>query len=1114
MNKYLILLILVTPSISYSKEDVKKTPKKHKAQRTIEFNCGAATSQAVLDINNVRTTLLNGGDMWWNLSNPKYEIPKNSGKHSLFAGSLWIGGLDDEDQLKVAAQTYRQSGNDFWPGPLNNVRLNSGGSLNDTYGATDLDICEQYDFHHVITRAEVLEFIAYSSSQNQSVDFPNYSIPPAILEYPGNRTTDNTNENAYQGPDDQVATNAFYSLETLAPFRDIDGDGRYNPLAGDYPEYNLDNTYDCQEKDLLFGDQTLWWVFNDNGGAHSASGSVAPIGLEIQAQAFAYATTTVDALDNSTFYNYTLINRSHNALNDAYFGVRVDPDLGNYQDDFVGCDVGRGLGYCYNGDDNDETAEGYGLNPPAIGVDFFRGPVADEGDGIDNDLDGIIDEIGEQIIMSKFVYFHNDVSYSGNPDIAQNFYNYLQGKWLDNRPITYGANGRDETSPLCNYMFPGDTDPSFLDPWTEQIAGNTPGDRRFLQSVGPFTFEPGAVKTITTGVVWSRAGSGGALASLEKLKLDDDYVQAIFDACFEIPCQTPDASLARFSMVTENYGLDMKYAFQFDYNFFNFNTEVVWDFDDGTTSANLMTVHYFEEPGDYLVHMTTSNDCGSSETDLEVHVPYLLNPNSILGVPIKRIEGLGSGEGTLELTDESFADIRTHFSKQIIEYKPNYGPFSVHIRDTSNVEFGDYELKVVNLDVTNFSWQIQQLSSGESYTFNNLEGVNEAYVFDDWGFDLQINQVESIGNNTANNGFNTAGKSSSTWLGHVKDEDNFFISSGSVFTHPANWIRSGTDQSANSYSGVAIDIGGLNDWEDPKEAFEGILNGMWAPYRLVAFDKTDVPFEHAASFKYGEPLEELNSIDIVYTDNQALWTRVPVIETGDFEYRGQLKTAPSVGKDGQDEVGGTTGFSWFPGYALNLEKGIRLNMMFGEASDLPDANGNDMIWNPTSTEYDGSPYDPETTVIFGGRHYVYVCSSEYAGENEEDHPQYTRLTNMSSNVNKIRVYREVLWVSIPLLAEGATLLDEEVKMKIRVFKPFNTYAFEIEQNDGLPLYQFSINVDYSSLNAPEMETSKTKKLVKIVNFIGQEVLLDNINIDMPYIEIYDDGSAIKKFKID
>ena len=70
-----------------------------------------------------------------------------------------------------------------------------------------------------------------------------------------------------------------------------------------------------------------------------------------------------------------------------------------------------GLGYCYNGDDNDEGSQGvsagYGENPPAIGVDFFRGPLADANDGIDNDRDGEFDEEGEQIIMSKFVYYNN-----------------------------------------------------------------------------------------------------------------------------------------------------------------------------------------------------------------------------------------------------------------------------------------------------------------------------------------------------------------------------------------------------------------------------------------------------------------------------------------------------------------------------------------------------------------------------------------------------------------------------------------------------------------------------------------------------------------------------------
>ena len=33
---------------------------------------------------------------------------------------------------------------------------------------------------------------------------------------------------------------------------------------------------------------------------------------------------------------------------------------------------------------------------------------------------------------------------------------------------------------------------------------------------------------------------------------------------------------------------------------------------------------------------------------------------------------------------------------------------------------------------------------------------------------------------------------------------------------------------------------------------------------------------------------------------------------------------------------------WFPGYAIDLEKGIRLNMMFGESSDHPEHNGDDM----------------------------------------------------------------------------------------------------------------------------------------------------------------------------
>ena len=55
---------------------------------------------------------------------------------------------------------------------------------------------------------------------------------------------------------------------------------------------------DCTANDYLFGDQSIWWVFNDAGNYHGETGGTA-IGLEIQAQAFAYKTN--DELSDMTF---------------------------------------------------------------------------------------------------------------------------------------------------------------------------------------------------------------------------------------------------------------------------------------------------------------------------------------------------------------------------------------------------------------------------------------------------------------------------------------------------------------------------------------------------------------------------------------------------------------------------------------------------------------------------------------------------------------------------------------------------------------------------------------------------------------------------------------------
>ncbi len=178
MTRLLLMALLFAPTLLWSQ--IPLTP------------CTPPVGRATLDINNGRTTILNGADKWWDLNTGKYEVPKGSTKNAILAGALWLGAVDDGGQLKVAAQTYRQGGNDFWPGPLDY-----------TDGTTFDTRCDTYDDIYEIKRHEIE---AYVRALNDSTS-PNPQIPESIMNWPGNR------------PD------AGGGIEQLAPFYDADGDG-------------------------------------------------------------------------------------------------------------------------------------------------------------------------------------------------------------------------------------------------------------------------------------------------------------------------------------------------------------------------------------------------------------------------------------------------------------------------------------------------------------------------------------------------------------------------------------------------------------------------------------------------------------------------------------------------------------------------------------------------------------------------------------------------------------------------------------------------------------------------------------------------------------------------
>lgn len=1226
---------------------------------TLAYNCAPGTSQTLLDINNVKTTILNGGDMWWNLSDGKYEIPKGSGKHSLFAGALWIGGYDESGNLKVAAQTYRQTGNDFWPGPLDNARLDASENNNSNYGTTDASICAEYDKHYVILRSDVEEFVAYMQSDDPSGEYPDYTIPQSILNYPANRITDDLSD-AYQGADEVVGSNPYYALETLAPYRDVNNDGQYDPFAGDYPEYNIDGALNCKDDEMLFGDQTLWWVYNDNGNAHTESGSTTSIGLEIQAQAFSFATN--DEINNMTFYNYKLINRSHKTLNDTYFGVWVDPDLGEYNDDYVGCDVARGLGYCYNGDEEDEGAAGYGANPPAIGVDFFRGPLADP---VYDNNDSLLNQ-GEQLMMTKFMYYDNDFTDHGNPSTAEHFYNYLLGKWKDGQPMTYGDQGYTAANPLCNYMFPGDTDPAFEgNPWTEQIAGNDAADRRFVQSAGAFTLEPGAVNTITTGVVWARASEGGAWASVEKMRIADDKAQTLFDVCFEVlnGPDAPDLSIQELSneliitlsnpassnnfleayneadpvniigsydeegnepyrdayifegyqvfqladetvTATDIYDIDKaRLVFQCDKENYR-NTISQWEittepYGEYVTDGGAVVHVDFPAISD-LVNYEYNQDLGANEPkdmtlsaanegishsfsftqDLfakgdralvnnktyyftvvayayneyisykQDQAPDVSNPyapsylgqktpylpgrkrikqySAIPHIPaaeqegtiqnseygtlpeITRIEGTGNGGLELNFTEETKSKIISEYCADEVTYALNGGPVMVKVVDPLSVpDNHQFSLLFDGVDEM-ATWVLVNETTGDSIFSETTITIKNEQIISDWGISVTV--LDAVNPGDAGNGtngllsVNLNKESTTTWLNYVRDEDILLKQDEKeYFVAPTNWIRAGIEETDN----------GLDD----DEAFETILNGAWTPYKMAGATTSDATivndFNHTPVWNSTvlglNKFNNLASVDIVFTSDTSLWTRVPVLETGNTvvdDRRLDIKSNPSVDKEGNPDNSGTTGFSWFPGYALDLESGTRLNMMFGEASELDTANaaydslighhnGDDMIWNPTSTVEYGNAiqsyfYEQNTGeelpyyAIFGGRHYVYVMSSAYAGDDAMENPHYTDFQSITNATKKRNVMKYITWVSIPLLTENETLLDGDVEINIRVSKSYENYANEgtncepVElKNDGNPYYTF--NTDEIGVILEDKTTAENAlDLIKIV----------------------------------
>ena len=483
------------------------------------------------------------------------------------------------------------------------------------------------------------------------------------------------------------------------------------------------------------------------------------------------------------------------------------------------------------------------------------------------------------------------------------------------------------------------------------------------------------------------------------------------------------------------------------------------------------------------------------------------------GPEITRLDGIGNGAGELELQPEEVARILTGYSTGQPTYMGGLGPVAIKVIDPLEVKDGQYTLSFDESN-SNANWQIVD---GDGQVIAESDTTISFYneqIIPTLGLSVAIQQPEAPGGDddgTYNNGIITSeiiyDDPSKEWWSGIADDKSY---------SPYNWILAGTNNNPTEPPATLYpDQSG-----DSKGYFENIVEGTWGPYmyasgnnRLVVdgFDN----YGMGPAVTIGRNLNDaadLHSVDIVFTADKNNWTRVPVFELaeepglsehGDKKLtqrqdtswtlsNGELKRAPNL----------APGWSYFPGYAIDVESGKRLNMAFGENSWLPGENGNDMLWNPTDREFLPPGNNVNGGYVFGGQHYIYVFADEdriggtledleYKGGAIADWPLTDIMEDLVKtgglgNIARANFWRACRWVGMPTLRKGMefdpyTELPTETRIRIRMNTPYQKRELASASNEGKPEFLFNTSNIATKTKVDSVGSSKLETIRVVPN---------------------------------
>ena len=452
------------------------------------------------DANQIRDWIGNNGHIVSHIptGDAGLEWPKGSGLTAVFASGLWVAGMVD-GEVRSAAAEYTS---EFQPGtilydPATQVSSGPDNPNDARFQVSSINKGDSGDL----------------TSPNFNREYATWPAADGAPAHDGEFFTDDN-------------LNGIWDVGE--PFDDFNADGVYEGPDGAFVS--------GEDPPQMIGDQMHWFVINDaEPNMHSNLWSTQPLGIEVQTTVFGF--DRADPLGNVMFLKWLVINKSGHDITDTYISIWSDADLGDAVDDYVGCDTALSVGYFYNGTATDLK---YGSTPPAVGYDFFQGPIVPSvGDTALVSGRKLADY--KNLPMTSFDKYTNGSTVFGDPETAVEAYNYMKGLTSEGEPWHILL---DPSKPTTKFLYPGD--PNTQSGWTE-YDDDVPGDRRSLMSSGPFTMEtwqdtdgdgfpqvgePGVQEVVSAIIIAKGTNNTNAI---DAMKFFDQFAQGAYDAQFKLP---------------------------------------------------------------------------------------------------------------------------------------------------------------------------------------------------------------------------------------------------------------------------------------------------------------------------------------------------------------------------------------------------------------------------------------------------------------------------------------------------------------------------------------------------------------------------------------------------